>query len=470
MIPLKDNLRYSKLAWVSVTIFALNVLMYIGQITLDTSGVMNTTITSWLPVRDVLTTGIATGDPWLIGRSIIAVFLAMFLHGSFSHIFGNMWFFFCFAPALEARMGHGRFAVFYLLSGIAATLTFLATDTSGTGHILGASGAIGGVLGAYVLYFPRARVDGMTPSFNLITTLSVFFLGEYMVMQWMSLWAQLGGAEEAAGVAFSAHIGGMAFGLAVAAFMLLGDVGRLRMRDCAFYLTAFGAMLFASLAFAGSYRMIYACAVAVTIGMWVFFFQKSLVSWWKRLWTPIVTTIVAAMTLSAGQLFVAALQRNNGFIQSLNFYGVCMLVMLASVAIAIAARRLPVVKQLSVTVPQPKTEDRMLSEVAADLVVGFFVLVSAKLVAVRDLVVVGGRFVWRWLSVGGAAVASSYRLYAPARLQSVLGGLAKFVWFLVGGCLFLMLKLARVVRLDVLGKQLLSGYDRLRNRLSVTSA
>jgi len=459
MIPLKDNLRYSKLAWVSVTIFALNVLMYIGQITLDTSGVMSTTITSWLPVRDVLTTGIATGDPWLIGRSIIAVFLAMFLHGSFSHIFGNMWFFFCFAPALEARMGHGRFAAFYLLSGVMATLTFLATDTSGVGHILGASGAIGGVLGAYVLYYPRARVDGMTPTFNLITTLSVFFLGEYMVMQWLSLWSQLGGVEEAAGVAFSAHIGGMAFGLAVAAFMLLGDVGRLRGRDCVFYLAALGVMLFASLGW----------AAAITILIWVFLFQKSVVGWWKRLWTPIVTAMVAAMSLTAGQLLVTAFQRNNGFIQSLNFYGVCMLVMLASVAIAIAARRLPVVKQLPVTVPKPRTEDRMLSEVAADLVVGFFQLVSARLVAARDFIVAGSGYAWKWLRVGGATVASGYRLYAPARVQSVLGGLAKFVLRLVVGFFVLMLRLARFVRLDVLGKRLFFGYDRLRNRLSVTS-
>ncbi len=470
MIPLKDNLRYTKFAWVSVTIFALNVLMYIGQITLDTSGVMNTTITSWLPVRDVLTTGIATGDPWLIGRSIIAVFLAMFLHGSFSHIFGNMWFFFCFAPALEARMGHGRFAAFYLLSGIAATLTFLATDTSGTGHILGASGAIGGVLGAYVLYYPRARVDGMTPTFNLITTLSVFFLGEYMVMQWMSLWAQLGGAEEAAGVAFSAHIGGMAFGLAVAALMLLGDVGRLRWRDGAFYALAFCAMAFVTMASGiGSYPVRFSCSLAVVCAIWMFFFQSSVSSWWKRLWTPIVTTIVAAMSLTAGQLFVAALQRNNGFIQSLNFYGVCMLVMLASVVIAIAARRLPVVKKLSVTVPQPKSEDRLLSEVVADLLVGFFRLVASKFVAARDLAVVGGRYIWGWLGVGGAAVASGYRQYTPARVQTVLGGLVKFVWFLVVGYLVLMLKLARLLRLDVLGKRLFVGYDRLRNRLSVTS-
>lgn len=471
MIPLKDNLRYTKFAWVSVTIFALNVLVYIGQMTLDTSGVMNTTVASWLPVRDVLTTGIATGDPWLIGRSIIAMFAAMFLHGSFSHIFGNMWFFFCFAPALEARMGHGRFAAFYLLSGIAATLTYLATDTSGVGHILGASGAIGGVLGAYVLYFPRARVDGMTPTFNLITTLSVFFLGEYLLMQWMSLWAQLGGAEEAAGVAFSAHIGGMAFGMIVAAVMALRDVGRARKVDVAFYSAAtFIVALTLAVPFAVGVHIKLAAALAVVIAVWVFFFQKSVSSWWKRLWTPITTTIVSTMSVAAALLFVAALQRNNGFIQSLNFYGVCMLVMLATVIVTIAARRLPVVVKSEVTVPEPRSEDRMLSEVAADLVVGFFRLLSSKAEEGRALTVVACRYIGGWLRVGGVAAASGYRQYMPAGVQRVLGGLAKFVWFLVVGYLVLMLRLAKLLRLDVVGKWLFAGYDRVRNRLSVTSA
>ena len=469
MIPLKDNLRYTKFAWVSVTIFALNVLMYIGQMTLDTSGVMNTTVTSWLPVRDVLTTGIATGDPWLIGRSIIAVFLAMFLHGSFSHIFGNMWFFFCFAPALEARMGHGRFAAFYLLSGIAATLTFLATDTSGVGHILGASGAIGGVLGAYVLYFPRARVDGMTPTFNLITTLSVFFLGEYLLMQWMSLWAQLGGAEEAAGVAFSAHIGGMAFGLIVAAVMVLRDVGRLRRADVAFYSTALLVVALALISpIPGGLKVKLAVALASVIAVWVFFFQASVCSWWKRLWTPIVTMTVATMSVTAVTLFVAALQRNNGFIQSLNFYGVCMLAMVGSVIVAIAARRLPTVVKSEVTVPQPKTEDRLLSEVAADLVVGFFSLLSSKAVEGRALTVVACRYVGGWLRIGWTATATGYRQYMPAGVQRLVVGLVAFSCLLVVWYLFLMLRLAQLLRLDVAGKWLFAGYDRLRNRLAVT--
>lgn len=458
MIPLKDNLRYSKFAWVSVTIFALNVLMYIGQMTLDSSGVMNTTITSWLPVRDVLTTGIATGDPWLIGRSIVAVFLAMFLHGSFSHIFGNMWFFFAFAPALEARMGHGRFAVFYLLSGVMATLTFLATDTSGVGHILGASGAIGGVLGAYVLYFPRARVDGLTGTFNIISTLSLFFLGEYMVMQWLSVWSQMGGAEEAAGVAFSAHIGGMAFGMLVAALMTVYDVGRFRLRDKVFYLVVLAAVGVAAMrpANIGTLPAL-AATFAVVVAVWVFFFQKEVVGWWKRLWTPIVTMMVAYLSVTAVQLMFVAFQRNNGLIQSLTFYGVAMVVMVVSIIIAIAARRLPVVVKSAVTVPVPKTEDRLLSEVCADLLVGFFRLLSKKAVEVRGLIALACRYVGGWLRQGWAMVAAVYVRVTPTGLQTKLARLAAGI-----------AALSSWMVSNRLSRRLFHSYDRLRNRLTVT--
>ncbi len=457
MIPLKDNLRYSKFAWVSVTIFALNVLMYIGQITLDSSGVMNTTITSWLPVRDVLTTGIATGDPWLIGRSISAVFLGMFLHGSFSHIFGNMWFFFAFAPALEARMGW-RFASFYLLSGVMATLTFLATDTSGVGHILGASGAIGGVLGGYVLYFPRARVDGLTGTFNIISTLSLFFLGEYMLMQWLSVWSQLGGAEEAAGVAFSAHIGGMAFGMLVAALMTVYDVGRFRLRDKAFYLVVLAAVVVAAMRpFNVGTLTALAATFAVVISVWVFFFQKEVGGWWKRLWTPIVTMMVAYLSVTAVQLLTSAFQRNNGFVQSLTFYGVAMVVMVASIIIAIAARRLPVVVKSAVTVPVPKTEDRLLSEVCADLLVGFFRMLSGKAVEGRTLVAVACLYIGGWLRQGWAIVAAVYVRVTPAWLQS---GLAR----LAAG----MAALSSWTVSNRLARRLFHSYDRLRNRLTVT--
>ena len=447
MIPLKDNLRYGSFAWVSVTIFALNVLMYIGQITLDTNGLMQTTISSWLPVRDVLATGLAEGDPWLISRSIAAVFLAMFLHGSFAHIFGNLWFFFAFAPALEARMGHGRFLAFYLMSGVMATLAFIVTDTSGVAHILGASGAIGGVLGAYVLYFPRARVDGMTPTFNLITTLAVFFLGEYLIMQWFALWSQLGGAEEAAGVAFSAHIGGMAFGMVAAAYMLVSDVGRLRARDLSFY--GIVAMIACAAVFMpiglGAWTIL-ALSLTAVLTVWLVFFQNTAKGWWKRLGTPVATMAVAFMGATALKLSLAAWAGKMGLMQSLNIYGAAMLVMLATVVIAVAARRLPVVVKPKVICPVPKTEDRMLSEVAADLIVGACRYVGGRVSHLSALA-----------RAAMTAAAAFYRRHAPAGLQQRLDRVA-----------LAASRLVLVLRLDRVAQGPCSLIQRVRNRLVVT--
>lgn len=463
MIPIKDNLRFTSLAWVSVTIFALNVLMFIGEMTLDYAGIKDSYITSWLPVRDVLTTGITNGDPWLMLRSVAAVFLGMFLHNDWGHIFGNMCFFFAFAPALEARMGHLKFLIFYVLSGVMATVVFLATDTNGVGHILGASGAIGGVLGAYVVYFPRARVDGLTPTFNFISTLSVFFLAEYLVMQWLSLSMEIG-TGQAAGVAFSAHIGGMAFGMVVAALMLVGDVGRARFKDMLFYGLASLAVAFAIVQpgiIGLPYWMWHVSAIALTAFIWLAFFQSSFSGWWKKLGTPVAVLIVAYMVDFAVERGVAFFQLQMGIVQAMNAYAVAMLMMLASVAIAIACRRLPVVKVSPVTVPVPKEEDRLLAEIACDCVVGAFRFVGAQIQAGIALAKIAMRFVGQWLRQGLAAIASLYVRFTPPGVQAKLARLA-------AGIVALSSRTVHLIATNRVARRLFHSYDRLRNRLAVT--
>ncbi len=463
MIPIKDNLRFTSLAWVSVTIFALNVLMFIGEMTLDYAGIKDSYMTSWLPVREVLGTGIANGDPWLMLRSVAAVFLGMFLHNDWAHIFGNMFFFFAFAPALEARMGHLKFLVFYLLSGVAATAVFLATDTVGIGHILGASGAIGGVLGAYVVYFPRARVDGLTPTFNFVSTLSVFFLAEYMVMQWLSLSMEIG-TGQAAGVAFSAHIGGMAFGMVVAALMLVGDVGRARLKDMLFYGLTLLAVACAIVqpGFIGlPYWMWHVSAIALVVFVWASFFQPSYSGWWKKLGTPVAVLTVAYMVDFAVERGVAFFQLQMGIVQAMNAYAVAMLLMLASVAIAIASRRLPVVKVSPVTVPLPKEEDRLLAEIACDCVVGAFRFIGAQVAAGISLAKIAVRIVGGWLRQALAAIASVYVRFTPPGLQAKLAGLA-------AGIATLSLRAVHLIASNRVARRLFHSYDRLRNRLAVT--
>lgn len=145
-----------------------------------------------------------------------AIFSSMFLHGSWMHLIGNMWFFWIFGNNIEDSMGHLRFLAFYLITGVAAALAHILSDPSSTAPIVGASGAISGIMGAYLVLYPRARVK-LLVIFVFITTV------------WVPAWLMLGYwfLEQAAagattprdagggGVAFVAHVGGFIAGAAL---------------------------------------------------------------------------------------------------------------------------------------------------------------------------------------------------------------------------------------------------------------
>ncbi|MEM8684678.1 MAG: rhomboid family intramembrane serine protease, partial [Pseudomonadota bacterium] len=141
---------------------------------------------------------------------------SMFLHGSWFHLIGNMWFLWIFGNNVEDSMGHGRFIVFYLLCGIAAAGAQVIVDTSSTIPMVGASGAIGGVMGAYILLFPRVNVHLLIILGFYITTVAVpavFMLGYWFVLQLVSGVGSLG--STGGGVAFWAHAGGFIAGAAL---------------------------------------------------------------------------------------------------------------------------------------------------------------------------------------------------------------------------------------------------------------
>lgn len=152
------------------------------------------------------------------GKSWVAsVFVAMFLHGGWFHIGGNMLFLWVFGNNVEDRLGPALFPVFYVLGGIAATGLQVAFDPGSTVPSLGASGAIGAVLGAYAVLFPHARVTTLV-IFLFITVVelpAVVVLGVWFVLQLFSGVGQLG-TEVNGGVAFWAHVGGFAFGAVIA--------------------------------------------------------------------------------------------------------------------------------------------------------------------------------------------------------------------------------------------------------------
>jgi membrane associated rhomboid family serine protease len=137
----------------------------------------------------------------------------MFMHGGWMHLIGNMWFLWIFGNNVEDSMGHTRFVIFYLLCGFAAAAAQAVTDPDSIIPMVGASGAIGGVMGAYVLLYPRVNVHMLIFLGFYVTTIAVpavFMLGYWFVLQLVSGAASIG--AEGGGVAFWAHVGGFVAG------------------------------------------------------------------------------------------------------------------------------------------------------------------------------------------------------------------------------------------------------------------
>lgn len=141
------------------------------------------------------------------------LFTSMFLHGGWMHLIGNMLYLWVFGNNIEDVMGHARYIVFYLLCGLLAALSHAMTDPSSTVPMVGASGAISGVLGAYVLLFPRAHVLVLMPGIGMTRVAAGIVLGMWFVMQLLSGGMSIG--SKGGGVAFFAHIGGFVAGMAL---------------------------------------------------------------------------------------------------------------------------------------------------------------------------------------------------------------------------------------------------------------
>jgi membrane associated rhomboid family serine protease len=460
MIPLKDNLRYLGFAWVSITIFVINVLVFIGELTMMTSANMDSTISTWLPVRQAVINAVTTGDPVLLAKAGVAMFLAMFMHSGFMHIFGNMCFFFTFAPALEARMGHAKFAVFYLVAGMMASLVFLLTDTEGVAHIMGASGAIGGVLGAYLIYFPRARVDGWMPPITAPTTVAVFLLTEFFGMQWLSIWSGMhADAGEAAHVAYWAHIGGITFGMAVAALVLLYDVGLTKIRYKLFYLFAatLTAIAYYALTYSGisPWAAVPALALTAVVGARCFF-PRAFKTWGATLATALTTlTIFSVLGFCAGQCVLIA-QASAGLAQVLAVALVTATLMILSIWVAIIARRFKPTSKPLVVVPRVAEQDRILSEVVLDLVLGFFRNANAIFHIVVGFVgrwlwfgvSFCARLLWRGVCSVKAVAGMAYRRVTPRVVQRGLRWTGKKIRWAAAKLLNGLLAIAFRLRLD----------------------
>ena len=147
--------------------------------------------------------------------SLITIFTSMFLHGGISHIMGNMWFLWVFGDNVEGVLGHLKYAIFYLMCGLAATISQLLINPNSTIPMVGASGAIAGVLGMYMIRFPHARVHVFAFIIIFFTTFRVpamFVLGFWFFNQLTNGFGSLG-FDTTGGVAWFAHIGGFIAGV-----------------------------------------------------------------------------------------------------------------------------------------------------------------------------------------------------------------------------------------------------------------
>jgi membrane associated rhomboid family serine protease len=208
MLPLKDDIRVRTRPIVVYGILAANVLVFLYEISLGAA--LNDFVRQFgvTPYFLFHPSGIET---------YLTLFTSMFIHSdSLMHIVGNMLFLWIFADNVEERMGHFKFLLFYFACGIAAALLQSAIDPSSRIPMIGASGAISGVLGAYILLFPKARVLALIPLgfFLRISYLPSFiFLGLWFLFQFLFGVSSIGAKG---GVAYFAHIGGFVAGLILA--------------------------------------------------------------------------------------------------------------------------------------------------------------------------------------------------------------------------------------------------------------
>jgi membrane associated rhomboid family serine protease len=149
----------------------------------------------------------------------------MFLHGGWIHVLGNMWTLWIFGDNVEDRMGSRKFLVFYLLSGLFASMIHVITNPASVVPIVGASGAIAGVMGAYYTMFPRAKITILIPIFFFpffFEIPAVFFLAFWFVQQLFTGTLSLAAPQFAGGIAWWAHVGGFLFGVAASRLFLIG--------------------------------------------------------------------------------------------------------------------------------------------------------------------------------------------------------------------------------------------------------
>lgn len=223
MIPIRDDNPQLRLPVVTYLLIGLNVLSWLLLQGFGAEPRLTQSICQLglIPADLLGATVLPRGLPCVIdgNSNWLTLLSSMFSHGSWMHLIGNMWFLWIFGDNVEDSMGSLRFAIFYVLCGLAAAGAQIVANTSSPIPMVGASGAIGGVMGAYIMLYPRVHVH-LFFYFTTIAVPAVFMLGYWFLMQALGGFSSLG--SETGGVAFWAHLGGFVAG-AILIFLFKDD-------------------------------------------------------------------------------------------------------------------------------------------------------------------------------------------------------------------------------------------------------
>ncbi len=212
MIPLRDSVRSKRVPIVNYLLIAVNLAVFAYQLRIASVGTLDNFIS-----QCAVTPTLLLREPFNYYHTLIA---SQFLHGGVMHILGNMAYLYIFGDNIEDKLGHGGYLIFYLFSGICASFFQIYLNPASTIPMLGASGAIAGVLGAYFVLYPKATVETLIPLgfFTRVVEIpAFFFLGFWFLMQAYSGTAATAVAksvgQNVGGVAWWAHVGGFSVGV-----------------------------------------------------------------------------------------------------------------------------------------------------------------------------------------------------------------------------------------------------------------
>jgi membrane associated rhomboid family serine protease len=218
MIPLRSTERVHSTSVVVISLIAANLIIFLYEYSLDPE-YLNVFIARHGVVPDRL--------------HISNIVTSMFLHGGWLHVLGNMWFLWIYGRNVEEIMGSSKFFVFYMLCGVFASLVHIFFNPYSRVPTVGASGAIAGVMGAYLIKFPRARIVTLVPVFIFLTTLEIpaaFLLLYWFAIQFFSGFGSIGYSQVSqGGIAWFAHVGGFVAGMVL--IQLMGSKPRYRTWD-----------------------------------------------------------------------------------------------------------------------------------------------------------------------------------------------------------------------------------------------